>query len=202
YAMDLVIASGNELLLVHGRDRKLTLPAGDQATVYPAEMSERAFPFTVRAVATGEFTGDGSTDIALLAADGSVEVLARPGIPKADDLVMLDHSDRQMLVIAPRSIDARPDASDAKLTALTNSVASFDVDGAPVAMLPMRLDSDALTDLVVLRGDTVAPAIALTAPPKSSTRVEPIRPEALLFSNPKQITILDSSSIPTRTEPT
>src|SRR5207248_2090802 len=178
----------------------------------------------------GEFTGDGFTDIALLAEDGSVEVLAQPGISKAewqqrkagaitktiahpdigartgfaeatelpsshlrndiggwtsqtltasasttatslirarvstsqaDDLVMLDHSDRQMLVIAPRSIDSRPDASDAKLTALTNSVASFDVDGAPVAMLPMRLDSDALTDLVVLRGDTVAPAIAL-----------------------------------------
>src|SRR5437660_4637948 len=36
YAMDLVIAGGNELLIVHGRDRKLTLPAEDQATVDPA----------------------------------------------------------------------------------------------------------------------------------------------------------------------
>src|SRR5438552_7256168 len=68
-------------------------------------------------------------------------------------------------------------------------------------MLPMRLDSDALTDLVVLRGDTVAPAIALTAPPKSSTRVEPVQPQAFLFSNPNQITIFDSSTTPTRAEP-
>src|SRR5437016_3121322 len=270
YAIDLVVASGNELLVVHGRDRKLTLPAEDQATVRPAEVSERAFPFTVRAVAAGEFTGDGFTDIALLAEDGSVEVLAQPGISnsewqqlkaraisktteppnigartgfaeatelpsshlrndiaewtsqtltasasttatslipvrvsasRADDLVVLDRADRKMLVIAPRSIDSRPDASDSKLPAQTNSVASFEVDGAPVAMLPMRLDSDALTDLVVLKGDTVAPAIALTTPPKSSTRVEPVQPEAFLFSNPNQITIFDSSATPTRAEP-
>src|SRR5439155_4192733 len=110
-------------------------------------------------------------------------------------------ADRKMLVIAPRSIDSRPDASESKLPAQTNSVASFEVDGAPVAMLPMRLDSDALTDLVVLKGDTVAPAIALTTPPKSSTRVEPVQPEAFLFSNPNQITIFDSSATPTRAEP-
>src|SRR5438552_11498966 len=68
-------------------------------------------------------------------------------------------------------------------------------------MLPMRLDSDALTDLVVLRGDTVAPAIALTAPPKSSTRVEPVQPQAFLISNPDQITIVDSSAPPTPGKP-
>src|SRR5207253_7469048 len=84
YEMDLVIASGNELLVVHGRDRKLTLPAEDQATVRAAEISERAFPFTIRAAATGEFTGDGFTDIALLTDDGSVEVLAQPGISGAE----------------------------------------------------------------------------------------------------------------------
>src|SRR5437870_4919209 len=273
YAMDLVIASGNELLVIHGRDRKLTLPAEDQVTVHPPEISERAFPFSIRAATTGEFTGDGFTDVALLTDDGSVEALAQPGISntewqqlkaraisktteppnigartgfaeatelpsshlrydiaqwtsqtltasasttatslipvrvsasRADDLVVLDHSDRKMLVITPRSIDSRPDASDSKLTTQTDSVASFDVDGAPVAMLPMRLDSDALTDLVVLRGDTVAPAIALTAPPKSSTRVEPVQPEAFLFSNPSQITIFDAplgTAPPARAEP-
>src|SRR5207237_10647241 len=76
--------TGHELLPVHGSDRNLTLHAEDQATVRPAEISERAFPFTVRAVATGEFTGDGFTDIALLAEDGSVEVLAQPGISNAE----------------------------------------------------------------------------------------------------------------------
>src|SRR5439155_12472887 len=126
---------------------------------------------------------------------------ARVSTSRADDLMVLDHSDRQMLVIAPLSIDSRPDASDSKLPAQTNSVASFEVDGAPVAMLPMRLDSDALTDLVVLRGDTVAPTIALTTPPKGSTRVEPVQPEAFLISNPDQITIVDSSAPPTPGKP-
>src|SRR3989442_6972756 len=84
YAMDLVIASGNELLVVHGRDRKLTLPAEDQATVHAAEISERAFPFSIRAATTGEFTGDSFTDLALLTDDGNVEALAQPGISNTE----------------------------------------------------------------------------------------------------------------------
>ena len=90
--LDLVIAGGNELLVVHGRDRKLTLPAEDQAKVHPAEIGERAFPFSIRAAATGEFTGDGFTDIALLTDDGSVEVLAQPGISSAEWQRMKTHA--------------------------------------------------------------------------------------------------------------
>jgi len=41
YAMEVAVAAGDELLVVHGRDRKLTLPGEDQAAVQPARISKR-----------------------------------------------------------------------------------------------------------------------------------------------------------------
>lgn len=44
------------------------------------------------------------------------------------------------------------------------SIVSLDTTGAPTAILPMRLNVDALSDLVVLRADSGVPSIVMTAP--------------------------------------
>src|SRR5437660_2108472 len=158
YAMDLLIASGNELLVIHGRDRKLTLPAEDQATVHPAEISERAFPFTVRAVATSEFTGDGCTDIALLAEDGSVEVLAQPGISKAEWQQLKARAISK--TTEPPNIGARtgfPEATELPSSHLRNDIAQWtsqtltaSASTTATSLIPVRVSASRADDVVVL----------------------------------------------------
>jgi CSLREA domain-containing protein len=80
YAMDLVVAAGSELLIVHGRDRRLSLDEIRRAEVKPATIDQRSFPFTIRSLALGDFVWDEAhqTDIALLADDGAIHILAKP----------------------------------------------------------------------------------------------------------------------------
>src|SRR5262249_5866956 len=57
YEMDLAIAAGHELMVVHGRDRKLTLDKQSQERVRPASISTRVFSSVVKSLALGDFTG-------------------------------------------------------------------------------------------------------------------------------------------------
>jgi len=54
---DLAIAAGRELLVVSGRDRKLSLNDKSRADVKAASIARRTFAFGIRSIATGEFTG-------------------------------------------------------------------------------------------------------------------------------------------------
>src|SRR5947209_6390845 len=47
--------------------------------------------------------------------------------------------------------------------------ASLETDSEPIAVLPMRLNADALSDLVILRNGQNAPTVALTAPAATFT---------------------------------
>jgi hypothetical protein len=80
YEYDLAVAAGTELLIVHGRDRKLSLDEARRAEVKPAQVDHRAFPFTITSLAVGDFVWDQGhrTDIALLADDGAIRVLTQP----------------------------------------------------------------------------------------------------------------------------
>src|SRR5438093_810198 len=71
----LTVAAGNDLLIVHGRDRKLSLNEQTRAKVAPAVVEVRSFPFAIRSVAVGDFNGRRQTDIALLLDSGSVHLL-------------------------------------------------------------------------------------------------------------------------------
>src|SRR5262249_21343269 len=48
YEMDLAVAAGKELTIIHGRDRKLSLEKSRQAEVKSAEVSRRSFPYAIR----------------------------------------------------------------------------------------------------------------------------------------------------------
>ena len=77
--VDLAVAAGNRLVIIHGRDRKLSLDKIRQREVLPAVFSQRSFPFAIDSIAIGDFTGGHQSELALLTADGTVQVLGGEG---------------------------------------------------------------------------------------------------------------------------
>lgn len=77
---DLAVGAGKTLVMVHGRDRKLTLDEDRKALVAPAAVSRRTFSSTITALAIGDFVGDHGKSIAALTADGRMQTLARPDL--------------------------------------------------------------------------------------------------------------------------
>jgi VCBS repeat protein len=159
-AADLAIASGKEVLVVHGRDRKLSLDAEKQGLVPPAQLSRSGFDAEVLSIAVGDFMGDWKQELAALTVDGNVHLLGRDGVISQS---------KQATVISPkRLIAAKVSAlpkDDLLIFAGANEVHVFTpgvagkqlslaatIQGADEvsAILPMRLNADALNDLVLL----------------------------------------------------
>lgn len=168
---DLAIAAENELLVIRGRDRKLT--RGENIEVPEAVINRHEFDSKIMAMTAGRFT-ETSTEIALLTENGvmfrvtdsavhtlAVESLGATGnftaeavtLNKArvsasgstDDLILLDRENRQIQIFGKGEL-----------------LATF--DGEAIATLPMRLNKDGLDDLVFLSKNQIAPAVAMTAP--------------------------------------
>jgi Calx-beta domain/Concanavalin A-like lectin/glucanases superfamily/Viral BACON domain/FG-GAP-like repeat len=201
YELDLAVAAGSELVIVHGRDRRLSTGEELRARVRPAEITRHAVPFGIAAVAIGDFTGDELAEVALLSPDGAVHVLERPpdktlrrenmvspggrsdstwrlsetgvsisarcerqrscalikakissGQPN-DDLLIVDSEARQINIVTRLSVGASQSANDG----LSPKTFSLQTEDEPVAMLPMRLNADALSDLVVLKSGGMSP---------------------------------------------
>lgn len=190
YEMDLAIAAGNELRIVHGRDRKLSHGKEAPAEVAPAVIERHSFSFSISSLALGDFTSDGlhRTGIALLGDDGTLHVLTRGGnrsrewqhislgrgpwsgsaqLLRArvsgspiDDFVLLDRLNHQMNIA--RRMPGVRSAEDAGQQAGDMDVSSLELDSEPVAVLAMRLNGDALNDLVVLKRGNVEPLVIVT----------------------------------------
>jgi Calx-beta domain-containing protein/pre-peptidase/VCBS repeat protein len=200
YTIDLAVASGTELLIVYGRDRKLTLTREQQESVRPARIERRAFTSAVKSLVIGNFDEDPRTEVAVLVEGGEVQLLSRgvakrrgrgkeprfanwvkrdlpsqwPGAERlivanistsaADDLLLLDSSDRQVRVLrvereSKSAVDPALGMRDSQHEKLSSAIAGTET----VAVLPMQLDTDALTDLVMLRQNLVEPAVVLTS---------------------------------------
>ena len=250
YEMDLAIAAGRELFIVHGRDRKLSLEAAQRQSVPAARIDERDFTLTLMSAVAGDFTGDQQTDLALLLEDGSMRVLSRgrvvapslsaterattalseetvvnqellaqsapqsqsnqttnrqsrvtrrisawdshllssgagpqaaklvsarvTGLP-GEDLLVIDAAGNQLHLLV--DAERRTVNGAQENGAATPESVTFDVDGGAVAVLPMHLNSDALTDLVLLRQDASGvPTILLTGEDRSSPLAPPLSP--------------------------
>jgi parallel beta-helix repeat protein len=117
------------------------------------------------------------TDTRLSAIDQATAtrlITARVSVSGRDDLVMLDGVGQQVQIV---SVGAKSeeqggkgqeqDTKDEPLTTnhgpLTAKVTTLPVDASPTAVLPMRLNGDALSDLVVLRHGASQPSVVLTA---------------------------------------
>ncbi len=206
YEMDLAVAAGHELLIVHGRDRCLSVGQERQAEVKPATIEEHTLPFHIVSLAVGDFSGDPRTEIAVLSTDGVVQVLgqdaqskqwgtrigevatrnhseaagaavandqptapllvrARISVSGYDDLVVLNQDQHQLQIVT--SSMWREDGQSA---AESRAPVALAVEGEPVAVLPMRLNLDALSDLVLLKRGGESPlAAAMTAPTATFT---------------------------------
>lgn len=193
YTADLVVAAGSDLIVVYGRDRKLSMGEIAQRKVPRARISRRSLAFAVRSLAIGNFKGDQTTGLSLLTDKGNVHLLrrtpvnakekkepnrierwkdeilstgywplatamvtARVSSVPSDSLVIVDSGSEKLHVIAAS-------AATRQQKALGLQSVSFDVEGAPIAVLPMRLNSDALSDLVILRKGGAAPSVAITS---------------------------------------
>lgn len=195
---DLAVAAGDTLVMIHGRDRKLSLEKIRQAAVQPALLSQHSFSSAINSIAIGDFTGGHKSEIALLTADGAVQVIGGDGtrtrrqgersgwqavsafsVPSSarllikarvsseprDNLIVMDADNHQLRVVMiggdpvkaagrSRPVEGRVAPGDLQVT--------LDVEGEPVAVLPMRLNEDILSDLVVLRNGNSVPTVALT----------------------------------------
>ncbi|HVQ38769.1 MAG TPA: FG-GAP-like repeat-containing protein, partial [Pyrinomonadaceae bacterium] len=122
YEMDLAVAAGNELVVVHGRDRKLSLDEESRAEVAQARIEYESMPFAISSIVPGDFAGDYRTELALLSAEGMVHVLERAEknqewgridsvvpIGKSEDGVRLDNGSTgtSAMTGAPQSILVR-----------------------------------------------------------------------------------------------
>jgi hypothetical protein len=76
YTMEIAVAAGRELIVIGGRDRKLSLEEKQQAAVPKARTSRRAFSFGLKSVAIGDFKGDHNVGLAVLTDQGSVHLLS------------------------------------------------------------------------------------------------------------------------------
>src|SRR5438094_103318 len=77
YEMDLAVAAGNDLVIVHGRDRKLSIDEEERAKVRPPEVEKHEMPFAIGSIAIGNFTRNDRDQIAALSDDGVIHVIER-----------------------------------------------------------------------------------------------------------------------------
>ena len=203
---DLAIGAGRDLVVVHGRDRRLSLEHIGGREVPQAIISQRSFPFAITSIALGNFDLDRRMEVALMSEDRAIYLLentsvalTRPSTPEHweirnvlrlsqagrrgvtqgsrwrpagsefiltsgrvsalphDDLLVLDRANRQVQFVTSGSGLKHPEKAPAPVPAL------FDVQDEPVAVLPMRLNEDAFSDLVILKAGKNPLAVVLTA---------------------------------------
>ena len=183
YTMDLAVGAGSELLIIHGRDRKLSLDESERNKVRPAVTTKHSFESTIISTAVGDFTGKHRKEIAVLLSNREVKVISfRKGksrqlrqnnlslqdswnessylvrakvssLPQ-DDLVLVDRVNHQIHILGGE-----------KEKESTERVAtSLHIDNESVAVLPMQLNVDALQDLVILKKGQNNLTLAITAP--------------------------------------
>ncbi|MGH9867220.1 MAG: FG-GAP repeat domain-containing protein, partial [Candidatus Polarisedimenticolia bacterium] len=158
---DLVVTAGDRLVLVPGRDRRLYATGRIREQADKLSVQEVELPGPAESVAVGDFDGDVKDDIAVRLAGGSlwVRLAADPGKPQSmslpggpagpihtaavssrpgRNLVLMEPSARRLRLLMPEKAGPAPEPID------------LDVAGRPVAVLPILLNGDGLSDLVVL----------------------------------------------------
>lgn len=194
-AVDIAVAAGRELVIVHGRDRKHSTIEGKELDEQPPVVTRLPVSFSIESVAIGDFTGDLRSEIALLSDDGTLHLFTRSDPDGAswkeasamilsvrknqpdsvrlvtvristspkDDLLLLDPAGRRAQIIINKSATSS-EAAPGSLSSQLSVVGSIDFDSEPVSVVGMRLNADALNDLVVLTSNESAPTVIMTGP--------------------------------------
>ncbi len=181
HLFDLAAAAGRELVIVAGRDRRLSLGETQHNAAPPARIVRQELPAAAKSMALGNFTGGRRTQIAALCVDGAVRLLSvsddwsewrsesvhGAAWPRANrllaasmtggslhDLVVLDGEARRLQVVSGERGGAM-------------KAAAIEVESLPAAAAAMRLSIHARSSLVLLgRGrafpEVVSPQVAAT----------------------------------------
>lgn len=195
FPVDIAVAAGRDLLIVHGRNRSRSTIEGNRLEAQSPLVTGFTVASQIAALAVGDFTGDFRHEIAILSTDGMCRVFAgrgsgwreakavalpvarkaqSPGSLRAllvarvssspkDDLLLLDQASRQLQIIVNES--ALEPVNGSALAPASSGIrvaSAFDIESEPVAVLGMRLNGDALNDLVVLRGDSSEPTFIIS----------------------------------------
>jgi len=209
YTTDIAVGAGRDLMIVHGRDRRLSLDEAARAEVPEAAISTRSFESELTSLAIGDFTGDERFELAVLTEDGTVMLvgeretkseLQRSAVQPEDwniatlavgsgkgkimgsrlsslsheTILMIDRTGRKLRVWMDDA--ERRERGDRTLAAISNgpsAPATLEVEGEPVAVLPMRLNMDGLSDLVILRNGMSGPTVVTSAPNSTITVCNP-----------------------------
>ena len=174
---DLAVAAGTHVVVVRGRDRRLSADAPLRAEVPPARVAIEDVGVAVRSIAAAGLTRDGREEIAVLGEDGAIRRLERAGAtwtavamtgerwPGGGRLVRANASslpDGDLAVLEANRIHVVASGPEARRTA--EVLGTLEVDGGVEAVLPIRLNEDGLADLVVLGRSNVTPSYVTTAP--------------------------------------
>ncbi len=202
--LDIAAAAGSELVLVHGRDRKLSLGSALRESVAPAVVDRQSMGPSIQGLAFGNFSLDaaGRRELAVYTVDGQVEILQG-----ATGWIMVPGEEDEPSTTRPRTTwfeiegaavgtgqipGSRPHLTPVRLgggvdvavsgtsqtglrVARTGSgggdVADLSTGPAVIAAVPMRLNPDALTDLVAILEGGEGP-IALVSAPQATITVD------------------------------
>jgi hypothetical protein len=148
-----------------GTDLALLLTDGAVRIVDPATGRESvpASPQVILSVGPAALGGDTRGAAKLIAANVSAH--------RADDLVLSDSAHRRVHLLtlhSGRQSGTMDDRAPPMETANWLAV-PLEMEAAPVAVLPMLLNGDALDDLVLIDEGSPAPAVALTSPVSTFT---------------------------------
>ena len=209
YPRDLLVAAGEEILMVMGRDG----PRGDRVSADRVLISR--LPFPVQSVVSGDFIWDPlhRVDLAILSPEGTVYIMknrpdgnpaglislketddaaawdlhrsmvlptagvslgghARPALLRArissipaDDLLVLDSCGNRLHILMGSAAGWKAQEVSAQTpdAAMSGVPVSLDLTGEPLAVIPMRLNVDALDDLVILKDGAGPIAVVMTA---------------------------------------
>lgn len=204
FPIDIAAAAGNEVVIVHGRDRKHASIAGKQQDLLPPVITRVPVSFPIVSMTVNDFTGDLQQEFVVLSEGGVCQVFTRTNadgsiwqpvsavtLPPAksssaansrlllsarvssspkDDLLVLDPGDRQVhLVVNESAVSPENSSGKEGSSVRLQVVGTTDFDSEPTALIGMRLNGDALNDLVVLRSTSSAPTVMLSGPTATFT---------------------------------
>jgi len=156
HLIDLATSAGPHLVLLRGRDRRLSLDPQRQAEVERATLVDRPLAFTAASVVIDEFTGDSRPDIALVSEAGEVRLLeAGDRAPSAAAAPSWS-----FFALENSHWKNSPDAPSLRWHTQTQLAQAR----SATPLIPMHLNDDALDDWVTLSADRTAASVSVTAP--------------------------------------